>query len=394
MSDWPIWDNSLMDRIEVIAGTDDLEALARELAGTPVIAVDTEFIRERTYYPRGCLLQLAWGDHIACVDLLAIGGIGALSGLFFDSRSLKVFHAARQDLELFYAMNGRVPSPVADTQIAGALLGYPDQSGYATLVEATLGVQLDKQHARTDWSRRPLSDAQLKYAVDDVRYLLRMHGLLEERLLSKGRSAWATDLYEALCRPELYAPNPGSAWRRVKNWSQLDGPQLARLQALAAWRENLAVKQDRPRRWILADDALIRLARRNPTTTDGVRNSDLPPRVARRHDKTIVDLLASVAEDATPRDVPDTSRLTRAQTGLTRRLAKRLDEIADRETIAAALLATRSDLRDLVRGRRDLPVLSGWRLQVVGRQLLEILEADESDQLTGNSDSNADNSRA
>jgi ribonuclease D len=364
-----------MERIEVIDTPADLETLARELDGTPVIAVDTEFIRERTYYPRGCLLQLAWGEQIACVDLLALGGIGALSWLFFDSQSLKVFHAARQDLELFYAMDGRVPSPVTDTQIAGALLGYPDQSGYATLVEATLGVQLDKQHARTDWSRRPLSDAQLQYAVDDVRYLLQMHRLLEQDLMSKGRQEWARDLYESLCQPALYAPDPGSAWRRVKNWAQLGGPPLARLQALAAWREDLAVERDRPRRWILSDEALIHLARHNPATTDAVGNSGLPAAVVRRHAATIVALLATVDEDAAPVDVPNTDRLTRGQTGLARRLAAQLDEVAEDQKVAAAVLATRSDLRDLVRGRRDLAVLTGWRLELVGRQLLGILDS-------------------
>jgi ribonuclease D len=277
-----------------------------------------------------------------------------------------VFHAARQDLELFYSISGRVPAPVYDTQVAGGLVGFPDQAGYSRLVEETLGVSLDKQHARTDWSRRPLSPEQIRYAVDDVRYLLPMREAFEALLAESGRESWTGEFFDALVDPGLYAPHPEDSWRRVKNWRQLEGAALARLQAVAAWREEEAVERDRPRRWILADEALIELARRNPVTADAVASLSLPPAVIRRHAGSIARRLADIPADARP------------------------DNVA---RIAPSMIATRSEIRSLVSGRRDLPLLRGWRRDLVGKEILAMLEGGREDHSPGSASPSADSSR-
>lgn len=382
-----------MSETRLIDSRKDAEALARDLDRVPLVAIDTEFVRERTYYPQPCLLQLAWDDRIACVDLLHLPDLDPLHGFLFGGDTVKVFHAARQDLELFYAMAGKVPAPVYDTQVAGGLLGYPDQAGYSRLVEETLGVALEKGHARTDWSRRPLSPEQLRYAIDDVRYLLPMREILERKLVEAGRDTWTAEFFDALIDPRLYAPDPAGSWRRVKNWRQLGGAALARLQALAAWREELAVERDRPRRWILPDDALIGLARRNPVTPDAVAALPLPPGVIRRHAKTIALLLASVGQDAVPVDVPPEERLDRAQAQAVSKLGKALDERAEAAGIAPSMIATRSEIRSLVRGSRDLPLLRGWRLEVAGENVLRLLAAEAGDQPPGSASPNAETSR-
>jgi ribonuclease D len=355
----------------------DLGVLARALSGSTLIAIDTEFVRERTYYPRPYLLQLAWGDEVACVDLMTLGGVGVLADMLFSERVTKVFHAARQDLELFFAMCGQVPAPIYDTQVAGGVLGFPDQSGYGPLVEAVLGVRLDKGHARTDWTRRPLSNEQLRYAMDDVRYLLPMREDLERRLAALGRQEWAAELCQELADPALYAPDPAGAWRRVKSWRQLEGPALARLQALAAWREEQAVDRDRPRKWILGDESLLELARRNPLDEKAVALAGVPPAVARRQGRAITERLAALPGDAEPHDVPADDRLPRSEARFASRLGRLVDETAERASVAPAILATRAELKALVAGRRDLRVLRGWRRELIGDRLLALVEEAE-----------------
>lgn len=378
---------------ELIDSESELRALVAGLRGIDMLAVDTEFVRERTYWPQPCLLQLAWEDRIVCVDLLRPDAIGALKDVLFDHRVLKVFHAARQDLELFFSICGRVPGPVYDTQIAGALLGFPDQCGYGSLVEQVLDVTLDKGHARTDWSRRPLRDEQLKYAVEDVLYLLPMRRELENRLAALGRENWSREMFLELTDPTLYRPDPASAWRRVKNWRQLAGPELARLQALAAWREEQAIDRDRPRKWILSDDGLIDLARLNPVDERALSRISIPPAVARRQGAAIVSCLAAVAGNARPYDVPADERLTRSQAKRVSSLGRLVDETAHRERIAAPALATRAELRALVAGQRDLRVLRGWRRDMVGERLLALVDA-PTDQPSGNEGTSAATSRS
>lgn len=368
-----IWDNAAVSDFELIDQPEELRTLCATLKDAKFLALDTEFVREKTYHPVPCLMQIAWREHVFCVDLLALHDLGELGRLLFDPSITKVLHSARQDLELIYVMTGQVPSPVYDTQIAAALLGFPEQCGYGALIEALLGVRLDKGHARTDWSRRPLSPEQLRYAADDVRFLIPAYEALLTDLAARDRAEWPQEAFDALAAPSLYAADPSSTWRKIKNWRQLEGPALARLQALAAWRETVALERNRPRRWILADAALLSLAGRPPAATADLETHDsLPAAVIRRHGDSLIRLLKEQA-DGVPVDVPDEIRLDRRQAQLASRLGKLIDRRAGEEDIAPALLATRAELRRLVAGRRDLQVLRGWRRQLVGDALLELI---------------------
>lgn len=353
----------------------DAAALAREWAGIERLAVDTEFVRESTYRARLCLLQLSDGERIACVDTLALGGPGPFADLLLDASVGKVFHAARQDLEVLNEHLGAVPGPVWDTQVAAAMLGHPDQVGYTQLAGAELGVTLPKDHARTDWSRRPLSEDQLQYAAADVEWLLPLAERLETALERLGRRAWAADESASLCDPALYAFDAAGAWRRIKGVSRLAGPALARAVALAGWREEEARRCDRPRRWILADEAILALAEHNPDGRDALARAEaLPPAVARRHGDTLLDLLREAADAQAPRPLPS-MRLEPAQDRLSRQLMARIRELAEQHRISAPLLATRKDVEAMVRGQRDLPLLQGWRRDLAGEELLRMVDA-------------------
>ncbi len=370
-----IGDNAPMTTPEIIQSESELASLASRLQDVELLAVDTEFVRESTYHPRPCLLQLAWNDSLALVDLLQLGTVAPLQESFSRQGTLKIFHAARQDLELFFSIWGQVPAPIYDTQIAGALLGYADQIGYGSLVQEILGISLDKGHARTDWSRRPLREEQLRYAAEDVLYLLPMYRELETRLGELGRRQWCREMSAELTEPGLYRPDPGGAWSRVKNWRQLEGVALARLQALAAWREEQAVARDRPRKWILSDAGLIELARENPRSESELARLSIPPAVRRRQGPAILERLAGVPAAAEPRGVSPEKRLTRSETRLVSALGRTVDQTAQDKSIAAPALATRAELRALVAGQRELRVLRGWRRELVGARLLAMVEA-------------------
>jgi ribonuclease D len=362
-------DYVLMDRV------DEAAALAREWAGLAQIAVDTEFVRESTYTAQLCLLQLSDGERVVCLDMLALGGPGPFAELLADPGVRKIFHAARQDLEVLHEHLGAVPAPVWDTQIAAAMLGYPDQVGYTQLTGAELGVTLPKDHARTDWSRRPLSDEQLRYAAADVLWLLPLAERLEAELERLGRGAWASQESAALCNPDLYEFDAVGAWRRVKGAGQMEGATLARIAALAHWREEEARHRNRPRRWILGDEAILALAERVPDSHDALaRAAVLPPAVMRRHGDTLLALLHEAA-DAEPPERPAPARLEPAQDRLARKLMARLRALAEQHRVSAPLLATRRDVEALVLGRRDLPLLQGWRRDLAGAELLGLLDA-------------------
>lgn len=358
-----------MDRV------DEAAALARDWAGVDRLAIDTEFVRESTYRARLCLMQVSDGERVVCLDMLALDGPGPFRELLADPAVRKVFHSARQDLEVLNEHLGVVPAPVWDTQVAAAMLGYPDQVGYTQLTGEELGVTLPKDHARTDWSRRPLSEEQLNYAAADVLWLLPLADRLETALDELGRRQWALDESAALCDPALYAFDADGAWRRVKGAGQLEGQALARAIVLARWREQQALERNRPRRWILKDEAIVALAEQAPADEATLaRVGDLPPALLRRHGETMLQLLAEAGSEAVP-ERPAPARLEPAQDRLARKLMARLREIAQQQRVSAPLLATRKDVEALVLGRRDLPLLAGWRRELAGEELLALAEA-------------------
>ena len=213
--------------LEFIDTADALRHACERLANQTYLAVDTEFVREKTYYPVLCLIQIASPQVCVCIDPLAINDLSPLTTLLQNSQTTKVFHAARQDLEILQLTLGEIPSPIFDTQIAATLLGLGDQLSYANLVNHFLNVQLAKGHARTDWERRPLSKEQLEYAADDVRYLVAMYPLIVQKLSDLGRLSWLEDDFKALTRPQLYQNDPQQQWQRVSGVQKLKGVQLA-----------------------------------------------------------------------------------------------------------------------------------------------------------------------
>jgi ribonuclease D len=361
----------------LVATDADLQRLLDAIAGSSWVAVDTEFMREKTYFPQLCLIQLATPDHIACIDPMAIEDMGPLNALLHDPQILKVFHAASQDLEVLYLLTGKVPAPVFDTQAAASLLGHGEQIGYANLVHHVLQHELDKTQTRTDWSRRPLRAEQLSYARDDVRYLVQLYLRLREELGALGRLAWLQPEMEALTRPELYQADLEQAWRRVSGHKRLKPQELAVLRELAAWRETESRERDRPRRWVISDDALLLIARTRPTGMQAL--GELRGATKGIDADQARQLLEAVQRGLeAPRETwPVLSRrrpLDEAEEVIADIAMALLRDLARQQRISPEAVAGRKDVVALMRGEEDAALARGWREQVAGAELRRWLE--------------------
>jgi ribonuclease D len=351
--------------------SDELDSLARTLESQAAIGLDTEFLRERTFFPKLCLLQLSAAGRIWCVDTLRIASLDALMPILTAPGVCKLIHAARQDLEAVYLTVRQVVSPVFDTQIAAACIGMKPQVGYAELVKTLLGVTLPKGQTRTDWSKRPLTAAQLEYAADDVLYLGAIADELKGRLQKLGREHWVRDDCLDLEERRLYEPDAAQAWERLRGIGQLEPEPRARAKAIAVWREKLARERDLPRAWILADAALFSIAHANPVNAAAL---DAVQPMSDKFAGTLLEALARTAGaglmDVEP--VQD-SRPTPEQKAQLERLAKTVDARAAELQVSAEVLAPRGELKALAMGKRDTHALTGWRLQEIGTRLLAIL---------------------
>ncbi len=369
---------SLSDPYLFVERDDQLRELCTRLAQSDWLTVDTEFLRERTYYPQLCLIQIASADEVACIDPQQVTSLDPLVALFADPRILKVFHAARQDLELFWHSHRMLPAALFDTQVAAPLLGYSEQMGYAALVKERLGLELDKSETRTDWSRRPLTASQLEYAAADVRHLAELFPVMRDELAGHGRLDWLADDFATLTDPATYENPPDQAWRRLRGLQKFRGPALACAQALAAWREQRAQLENRPRKWVLDDAALLTLARiKVQSVNDFKRVRGLQPAVIDRYGAELLTLLEA-ARGQPPEPLPDSARpqaLSEDQEAAVDVLAGVLRQLAAAQTLNPASIASRKDLQNLVRGERaHSPLLRGWRRGVAGEQLLDVLE--------------------
>lgn len=353
-----------------LSDSDSLAALAARLSAAPCIALDTEFLRERTYRAQLCLLQLATPTEALCVDPLAGMSLTALAPALAASSTPKILHAARQDLEVLWPVFGAV-GPVFDTQIAAALTGMPAQIGYSELVRRILGIELAKAETRTDWSKRPLSEAQLRYAIDDVVHLHALRDALTERLDKLGRLAWLEEEQHEMAREDRLFVDPEKAVERLRWSAELD-PDRARLaQRLAAWRERRASEKDRPRSWILDDAALRSLVMLAPRTPDALAGiSDITPGFLECSGPAILEIIAGAE---LPAQLPPPAQRVRPDPEFQARV-KLLSGIVQKKAgeleIAAELLATRRELESIARGETTAEVLRGWRRNVVGAELL------------------------
>jgi ribonuclease D len=344
---------------------DELPALAQTLQSQPWIGVDTEFLRERTFFPKLCLLQLAAGGSIWCVDTLRIGSLDPLMPALTAASSRKIIHAARQDLEAVYLSAKRVICPVFDTQIAAGCIGLKPQVGYADLVKTLLGVTLPKGQTRTDWSKRPLTREQLEYAADDVLYLGDVASHLGERLRELEREHWVLEDCLALQDKHLYEPEPAQAWARVRGLAQLAPAARARAKTIAVWREKLARTRDLPRAWLLSDAALFAVAEGgSPPLNDGLAASL----------QAALDASAGEPPDQGPEQEPAQDvRPTPEQKALIERLSKIVDARALELNVSAEILAPRGELKALAMGKRESHALTGWRREEIGTRLLDAI---------------------
>ena len=364
-----------MPEVIWIEREDELAGLAHALERSGAIGLDTEFMRERTFFPGLCLLQLAAGAQIWCVDTLRCGSLDPLVPALTAPGSPKIIHSARQDLEAFYLNVKRVISPIFDTQIAAGCIGLKPQIGYADLVKTLLDVSLPKGQTRTDWSRRPLTAAQLEYAADDVAYLNEVADRLRERLRALGREQWVIEDCRALEDPSLYEPDPADAWKRLRSLHKLPPAMRARAKVLAVWREKTARQRNLPRGWVLDDEALFRTAESLPPTAAALAAT----LSARRpmSEALAEDLLGALRDSAsgTMDSAPAADlRPTPEQKAVADRLAGVVDAHAAALAISSEILATRGELKALATGSRDVAALKGWRRAEIGEKLLAALE--------------------
>ncbi|QSA97192.1 ribonuclease D [Methylococcus sp. EFPC2] len=358
---------------------DALRQLGDSLKGRPWVALDTEFMREKTYYPKFCLLQVATPDFSACVDPLALTDLEPLTEWLFDPAIVKVVHSGRQDMEIFYHLFGRLPAPLFDTQIAAPLLGLAEQIGYAGLIQHLLGVNLAKTHARTDWSRRPLAPEQLRYAADDVIYLASAYENLVKGIEGLGRTAWLEDDFAELSNPALYENPPELAWQRIGGAQQLKGKGLNVLQALAAWREETARAEDVPRGWIVKDEVLLDLARQQPRNAEALSlTRGLDDKIVRRHGRTLCAVIAEALEKPklSLELPPRPAKKSAEQEAVLDALGAVVRLRAAQNTLNPVILASRKDLEHLVDGEADARLLHGWRRKMVGDELLGLLRGE------------------
>ncbi len=349
-----------------------LRAFSARLAGAEWIALDTEFMRVKTYSARLCLLQVATPEVIACVDPLAMP-IDPLLDVLYDARALKVLHAARQDLEVFFDLRQAAPAPVFDTQIAAALLGHDDQTGYATLVEKITGHKLPKVNQRADWAARPLSAELLTYAADDVRYLRDVYLKLDAELTARGRREWLSEECAALTDAKLYRNDPEQAWQRLKQGKMLNPTQQTVLAQLAAWRERLAQQKNLPRGWIVADPVLADIARAMPGSPEQLAAvNGTEPALVRRFGKEILDAVHAGREAPAQRLWAEPPRPDPAQQRLLDQVSARIQTCARDQGIAATLLAPKREMMKFVLNDPDCALLRGWRYQLIGAALVAL----------------------
>ncbi len=368
-------------KVEWISDREQLEQFCQQARLERIVAVDTEFHRERTYYARLALVQLATFDRIACVDPLAGLELDALDELMNDSDVLKIMHAGRQDLEIFAERNNAVPSPIFDTQIAAALLGLGEQIGYGPLVQKVCGLTLSKTQVRTDWMRRPLDKDVIRYAADDVRYLAPIYRQLNAELRQRGRREWLDEEQAVLLDMGTYKSDPDEAWEKVKGTDKLKGLGCEIARRVAAWRERCAQELDRPKRRILPDEIILDLARQQPDKMSSLeRMRGLDDGVRKKFGQTLLDLVQDAVESPRESWAPVRKRTQGqdADDALVMALSVVLQQCARLADISPALLSSKSELNALAAGKRDLPILQGWRSELAGNALLDFLSGKSS----------------
>lgn len=345
-----------------------LDALIPALQEATVVAVDTEFLREKTYHAKLCLVQLGLGEHQYCVDVLSIDDLSSLQALFANKQVLKLFHAARQDFEVIYQRFNVVPEPVFDTQLAAAFNGKDMQIGLAGLVKDELDIDVASSQARTDWTARPLSEAQLHYAAEDVTYLNQLYQSALDLLSNANKLTWFEEEILALSDHRLYNIEPEDAWQRVQGGNMRPKQQHS-LKQLAIWRETMAQQKNIPRSWVLKDSAMFDIANQSPKDMGQLaRLNVLGKRGLPTYGEQIIEMLTNLSGNFAP-IWPAYEPFSREEKSHCSQMIKLVRDNAEQLKIAQALLATRKDIEALWRGNDKSRLLKGWRADVIGNQL-------------------------
>lgn len=355
-----------------------LKAFVKRCCTSPYMAIDTEFLREKTYYARLCLIQVAIEGEVAIIDPFAIKDITLLNDALTSPDVVKIFHASSQDIEILYHETGVVPRPVFDTQIAAALLGKSQQASYSSLVSSYCSVNLPKKDSFTDWSQRPLKDSQIRYAADDVVYLPQIYYDMVEVLNEKNRLHWLDEAFEEISSPEKYEIKPEERYRKLRRVNQLNAQQMAAAREFAAWRELKAQKINVPRKWIVSDEQIVEACRREARTIDelfmvrGMRES-LRAEDARQAVACIKKGLSCPKEQ-----LPQVHEKPKNEhnVDIVVDLMNAVVHLRARENhIAPQTLAPQAELMKLARGHDDeCELLKGWRYKVIGKELKELLK--------------------
>ncbi|MEK8092813.1 ribonuclease D [Methylocystis sp. IM3] len=361
--------------MSLLTTTDELAAVCDRFSRHPFVTVDTEFLRETTFWPKVCVIQIASPQEAVAIDALAEGiDLSPFFALMANKEVVKVFHAARQDLEIIWRLARLIPTPLFDTQVAAMVCGFGEQASYLELVKAITRANLDKSSRFTDWSRRPLSPAQIEYAIADVTYLRDIYATLQARLERSNRLDWLADEMETLTSPATYEQHPDNAWERLRHRARKPR-DLAVLMELAAWREAEAQSRDVPRSRVLKDDVLIEIAQSAPKNAEALANLRSFPKGMERS-RAGAEILAAVERGLArdPGSVPRIERERRGSNGATVELLKvLLRQVTEQTGVAAKMIATVEDLEAIAGDdRADVPALKGWRRTIFGEKALEL----------------------
>ena len=359
-----------------ITETSQLEMAVSRLRQYSEVAIDTEFMREKTYYSKLCLIQIAGGDETYLIDPLQGMNLDSLADLLFDENVVKIFHAGSQDLEIFFNLFGRAVSPVFDTQYAAALVGYPEQVSYGALVAGECSVALAKADSFTDWARRPLTDAQVTYARDDVIYLLQLYPQLRSKLTALGRDAWLEDEFARLGDTATYEIDLREMWRKVKRISGLKPRELAIVREIAEYREREAMRRNLPRKWVLSDETIVQIAHRKPKTATDLGAVRGITKIATSQSAAVLEAIRRGLE--TPEsDWPVLTRGTRPAFDLdpgVDLVVALVRQRAKDNNIAMGQIATRTTIEEFVAsGGASSDLARGWRLAMVGLEAQGLL---------------------
>ncbi len=366
---------------EYITTKEQLDLICQQFKDSPYLVIDTEFIRQTTYFPILALLQVYDGKTIAIIDPVSIKDLTPLFSICFDPNIIKVLHSARQDMEIFYHICGKLPTPIFDTQIAAALLGFGPQIGYAALTKAVLDVELDKSQTRTNWLKRPLTIKQLKYAANDVQYLEQIYLIQKQQLQQQERLSWLENDFGFLTEQQTYKVNKSELWKKIRGHNRLKQDQLAILQQLVAWREDIAITKNITRKKVIHDEFLLEIANQKPQKLSELENFQcLSEYLVRKYGETMIDIVIMTL--ASPKQSwptqPKRVQLSPHQSAMTDCLMAINQLCATTNKISPSCLCSRKELEKLTQGKKDLGILSGWRYELAGKQLQAFINGDNT----------------